>query len=174
MNISRLTAPITGEELRQLTALMQEAVSLGASLGYTDATKQVEAMSRYWQRQSRALTQGDVQFFCARIDQKIVGIIGLEPCGKYNGSHRGEVFKLIVGQAWRRQGIAKKLMQTAVDSATQAGLKLLVLDTRTDDFTVTLYQSLGWVVAGEIPRYALSTSGEYQATTLMFLLLPRQ
>ncbi|MBT0724461.1 GNAT family N-acetyltransferase [Rosenbergiella sp. S61] len=173
MIISRMTSPIASEDLRQLTALMQEAVSLGASIGYTDATQQVDAMHHYWQQQSHAITEGNVQFFCARVNDQIVGVIGLERCGKYNGTHRGEIFKLMVSQAWRRQGIAKKLMQTAIDSAIQLGLKLLVLDTRSEDFTVKLYRSLGWIVVGEIPHYAQSTSGEYQATTVMFLHLSR-
>ncbi|WP_241624846.1 GNAT family N-acetyltransferase [Rosenbergiella epipactidis] len=171
MIITRITSPINDDDLQQLTALMQEAVSLDASIGYTDAIEQVDAMYRFWQRQSESIAHDEVYFYCARIDQHIVGVIGLEPCAKYNGTHRGEIFKLIVSQAWRRQGIAKRLMQTAVDSATQLGLRLLVLDTRTEDFTVAFYQSLGWRVAGEIPCYAQSTLGEYQATTVMFRTL---
>ena len=173
MIISRMTSPLTESDLNQLTALMQEAVSLGASIGYTDAIEQVDSMHRYWQCQSDAIAQDEVLFYCARIEQTLVGVIGLEPCVKPNGTHRGEIFKLLVGQAWRRQGIAKQLMYTAVDSAIQMGLKLLVLDTRTEDFTVAFYQALGWIVAGEIPYYAQSTSGEYQATTLMFRDLSR-
>ncbi|WKX27540.1 GNAT family N-acetyltransferase [Tatumella ptyseos] len=171
MNISRMTSPVTDEDLMQLTALMQEAVSLGASIGYTDAVGQIEAMTHYWQQQNQAMAQGTVQFYCARHEEQLIGIIGLELCAKHNGKHRGEIFKLIVGEAWRRRGIAKKLMQAAVDGATQLGLTLLVLDTRTEDFTVAFYQSLGWSIAGEIPYYAQSTSGEYQATTVMFRTL---
>ena len=174
MIISRMTSPLSESDLSQLTALMQEAVSLGASIGYTDAAEQVDSMHRYWQCQSDAIAQNEVLFCCARIEKTIVGVIGLEPCVKPNGTHRCEIFKLIVGQAWRRQGIAKQLMHTAVDSAIQMGLKLLVLDTRTEDFTVAFYRSLGWIVAGEIPYYAQSTSGEYQGTTVMFRYLAHE
>lgn len=169
MNIERVVAPLTLEEVTQLTALLCEAVSLGASIGYTDATQQAEAIQAYWQQQSRAIEAANLHFFCARVGQQIVGVVGLECCTKPNGRHRGEIVKLIVGHQWRRQGIARKLMVAAVEFAAHLGLKLLVLDTRSDDITVAFYQTLGWTVAGEIPDFAQSTAGDYQATTVMYL-----
>jgi Acetyltransferases len=128
-------------------------------------------MQKYWEKQSEIMAEGKVHIFCAQANNKIIGVVGLEACTKPNGDHRGEIFKLIVSAQWRRRGVARQLMTVATEFAAQLGLKLLVLDTRSDDITVDFYQSLGWIKAGVIPHYAQSTLGEYQATTLMYLPL---
>ncbi len=174
MIISQIKAPLAAETLEQLTAILHEAVSLGASIGFTDAAQQLKEMYHYWQQIDHGLTAGHIQLYCAFVDNHIVGVVGLEVCQKLNGRHRGEVFKLIVSASWRGQGIARKLMQSVTHEAEKQGLKLLLLDTRSNDITVPFYQSLGWRQVGEIPNYALSTEGELQATTLMALYLSSQ
>lgn len=108
------------------------------------------------------------QLLVAREQDRIVGTIivalGMMP----NGRHRAEISKLLVHPDARRKGIARQLMLQAEQIAIKANRTLLVLDTRSGDIAETLYQSLGWQVAGMIPDYALSTTGVLDATTIMY------
>jgi hypothetical protein len=53
--------------------------------------------------------------------------------------------------------------------ARSEGRTLLTLDTVTGSHAEALYRSLGYVVAGVIPRYArASLSADLEATTIMY------
>ena len=71
----------------------------------------------------------------------------------------------------RRQGVGRALMLAAEAEARRLGRSTLVLDTRHGDPSEILYRSLGWELAGEIPRYARSADGTLHATAFYFKLL---
>ena len=71
----------------------------------------------------------------------------------------------------RGQGIAAALMIRAETEAKGLGKSLIVLDTQTGSDAERLYVRLGYERAGVIPRYALSSAGELEATSLFFKLL---
>jgi ribosomal protein S18 acetylase RimI-like enzyme len=85
-----------------------------------------------------------------------------------NQPHRGEVAKLLVHRAARRQGIAERLMERAEAEARAEGKTLLVLDTVTGDPAERLYARLGWTRVGVIPDYALYPDGRPCATTVFW------
>ncbi|TWM66746.1 Acetyltransferase [Bacillus paralicheniformis] len=70
--------------------------------------------------------------------------------------------------AFRRQGVAKSLMQKAIDRAKQEGRSLLVLDTREKDPSNLFYASLGFAEAGRIPAYAESADGGFDASVFYY------
>ena len=70
--------------------------------------------------------------------------------------------------AFRRQGVAKSLMQKAIDRAKQEGRSLLVLDTREKDPSNLFYASLGFAEAGRIPEYAESADGRLDASAFYY------
>jgi hypothetical protein len=59
-------------------------------------------------------------------------------------------------------------MHAAETTARQSGKMLLVLDTVTDGDAARLYQRLGWVRVGDIPRYAFLPSGGLCSTTVFY------
>jgi ribosomal protein S18 acetylase RimI-like enzyme len=65
----------------------------------------------------------------------------------------------MVHPSYRRNGIAKLLMQAIEEAAKSDGRSLLVLDTRSGDPSNNLYKSLDYIEAGRIPHYARSSSG---------------
>ena len=73
-------------------------------------------------------------------------------------------------RAARQQGIGAALMQAAEQGAYQAGKRLLVLDTATDE-AERLYERLDWVKAGIIPQYALMPDHSFCDTSYYCKLL---
>ena len=99
---------------------------------------------------------------------RIVGTVQVDLGLPPNQQHRGEVAKLLVHPAARRQGIARSLMLELERIARAAGRTLLTLDTASEH-AESLYRSLGYQVAGTIPRYARgSLTAELEATTFMY------
>jgi GNAT superfamily N-acetyltransferase len=82
------------------------------------------------------------------------------------------VKKLLVHPDVRRRGIARALMAAVDEEARTAGRRLLTLDTVTGGAAEPLYLSMGYVVSGVIPQYALNfNSSVVEATTVMYKTL---
>jgi ribosomal protein S18 acetylase RimI-like enzyme len=64
----------------------------------------------------------------------------------------------------RGRGVAKALMRAAERIAVERARTLLVLDTAADGGASTLYEGLGFTLAGVIPDYALKPHGGLTAT----------
>ena len=78
---------------------------------------------------------------------------------------------MLVHRRARRHGVGEALMRAAESTARQHGRTTLVLDTASDDAR-RLYERLGWIKVGDIPRYALLPDGTPCATTYYFRELP--
>ena len=104
----------------------------------------------------------------ANLSGKLVGTVQVSVCNKANGLHRAEIEKLMVHCQARGQGVAKRLMQEAEALASTLCRSLLVLDTKKGDIAEGMYSKLGYVKVGEIPGFALSSSGELDATVLFY------
>ena len=163
---------LSENKIEQLTKLLYRCVLGGASVGYTDAETQVDDIRNYWLSVNHSLSKNSFKLVTVEIDNKIVGVVGLDLCTKPNGLHRAEICKLLVLPNYRGKGLAKKLMSEVEQLAWRLGLTLLTLDTNTKGITVSLYRSLGWQVSGEIPGFAQAVDGKFEATTIMFKLKP--
>lgn len=163
---------ISENKIDELVNVLYKCVLGGASVGYTDAEAQINEMRNYWIDVNHSLSTNSFKLISAELDNQIVGVVGLELCAKPNGKHRGEICKLLVLPEYRRKGLARKLMQEAEQVAWNLGLRLLTLDTNTKGITVSLYNSLGWQISGEIPDFAQSVGGILESTTIMFKRKP--
>jgi len=155
--------------LPELGALLQDCVHDGASIGFIlpfDAT----ASQAFWtDNVLPAVTRGVRLLLVAEVEGKVAGAVQLDWDTNPNQAHRAEVRKLLVAPAFRRRGIARLLMQALEVRARQLPRSLLTLDTRSSDHAQALYLSLGYVVAGSIPAYALAPAGDrLDATTIMY------
>jgi ribosomal protein S18 acetylase RimI-like enzyme len=111
----------------------------------------------------------------ARRDARIVGTVQLDLATPPNQQHRAEVLKLLVHPVARRAGVARRLMMALEAIAQSEGRTLLTLDTWTGGIAEGLYRSMGYEVAGVIPRYARgSITPALEPATIMYKeLTPR-
>ncbi|OAB44428.1 GNAT family N-acetyltransferase [Paenibacillus glacialis] len=145
--------------MEELSELLMQVVEDGASIGFLPPLNRLEA-EHYW---GNVLDPG-VILLVAKINNIIVGTVQLQLCTKRNGSHRAEIAKLMTHPNYRRNGIGRALMRTVDERAKKEGRSLLVLDTREGDPSNLLYTSVGYIQAGRIPNYAMSATGELDAT----------
>ncbi|MEZ5351118.1 MAG: GNAT family N-acetyltransferase [Bryobacteraceae bacterium] len=159
----------TGEDLQMLAELLHAAVHVGASVSFV-LPFPVEQAYDYWRnRVAPSVRAGDRRLLVARQEGAIAGTVQLILDMPPNQPHRAEVAKLLVHPRARRQGIARALMGAVEDVARAEGRTLLTLDTRTGDAAEPLYLSMGYVLAGVIPRYARGPSGSGpEATSILY------
>lgn len=115
----------TAEYANQLAELLIRVVDDGASVGFLPPLEKRLAEA-YW----KTAVAPDSVLWIAKQNGRIAGSVQLHLCTKQNGRHRAEICKLMTDPAFRRQGVAKSLMQKAIDRAKQEGRSLLVLDTK--------------------------------------------
>lgn len=170
MHIHRLTSQTILPELPKLASLLQNAVTNGASVGFLLPLSEEDALV-YWQDVAKAIESSSRILLIAKVDDELAGTAQLDLATRANGSHRAEVAKLMVRTSFRRQGVARLLMNDIEAEARSAGRTTLVLDTREGDPSEALYAKLGYVCAGVIPEYARSTDGKLHSTVFMYKLL---
>lgn len=170
MEIDVLTPEQASAAMDELTALLIDAVESGASVGFLPPLSRVESRA-YWQTVIPSLQDKSRLLLAARVDDVVAGVVQLGLEGRANGSHRAEVMKLLVHTAYRKRGIGRALMNTLEDHARRMGRTTLVLDTRAGDPSQRLYESLGYTLAGVIPRYTHSADGSLHATAFLYKIL---
>lgn len=152
---------------QELCELIQVTVNNGASIGFLLPMQKEEAED-FWEshkpNESRILLG-------AFINQRLIGVVYIELVEKPNGSHRGEICKLMVHPDARRLGVAKTLMKEIEKKALEQNRSLLVLDTRDGDHANELYKSLGFVFAGAIPHFARNEKGILETTNLYYKMI---
>lgn len=158
--------------LSDLSALLTDCVESGGSVGFIAPLSEHEA-NNYWRSIQPSLTEGSRYLLIAREQGQITGAIQLALCQKKNGLHRADVEKLMVHTAFRRQGIARQLLNALESLAAKQRRTLLVLDTRTGDSASLLYRSEGYQQVGTIPEYVTNAAGEMESTTYFYKLLNR-
>jgi acetyltransferase len=170
ISIEQVTPQAVNEMIPSLAALLQNAVTNGASIGFLLPLSDQEA-EVYWQEVAEAIQGPNRILLIAMEGKKIAGTVQLDLAGRANGSHRAEIIKLMVHTSFRQQGIAQALMNAIEQEAKLAGRTTLVLDTREGDVSEKLYTKLGYQRAGTIPEYARSTDGTLHTTLFMYKLL---
>lgn len=170
ITIERITPASIHKIIPSLTALLQNAVEHGASIGFLLPISDQETLD-YWNEVAKAIEDPHRILLIARADNEVAGTVQLDLASRANGSHRAEIIKLMVHTSFRQQGIAQMLMNSIEQEAARAGRTTLVLDTREGDVSEKLYTKLGYQRAGTIPQYARSTNGELHTTVFMFKLL---
>ena len=142
-------------------------VNAGASIGWIAPLSEHDA-NTYWHDVKAQIASQTKILLVAMIDGTVVGAVQLGLESRVNGDHRAEVQKLMVHPNYRRQGIARNLMQQLNTTARNANLSLLVLDVRKNDPAETLYQKMGFTHVGDIPNYARSSNMQLDATAFYY------
>jgi acetyltransferase len=153
-----------------LIALLQDTVDGGASVGFLPPLAPSEAKA-YWRLVGDAVGAGTRVLLVARVGTDVLGTGQLDLATRPNARHRAEVMKLMVHRTARRRGIGRALMQALEVEACRLGRTTLVLDTRAGDPSEQLYRSVGWQLAGVIPRYARSVDGRLDPSAFYYRLL---
>ncbi|MBO2945610.1 GNAT family N-acetyltransferase [Paenibacillus sp. F411] len=164
VEVKELSAPL----LQSLSELLAAVVEDGASVGFMPPLSLASAES-YW----RKVPGEDVLLWVAMDQEVVCGTVQLHLSMKENGLHRAEVAKLMVHPDHRQKGIGRALMKAAEAGAVREGRSLLVLDTRQGDPSNLLYRSEGYIEAGTIPRFALSSHGSLDATVFYYKEISR-
>lgn len=167
------TPPLTQQEVSELSALLRECVEAGASIGFVLPLPGSEIAS-YWSKISAELISGDRLLVIAQEPGscRIVGAAQLVCETRPNGRHRAEVQKVMVLPAYRRRGIAARLMADLEAAARSRARTLLVLDTSEGAGGAgEFYRALGYDYAGGIPGYALDPDGKPSANAIFYKTL---
>ena len=150
-----------------LCLLLTDCVESGSSVGFLTPVNP-QHIRQYWQGIAKDITAQKRQLFVIFEGQKAIASVQLALCSKPNGTHRGEVEKLMVHTEARGQGLSKLPMTHLEQQARALGLQLLVLDTRLGDIASTLYRKMGFQEAGEIPDFTQNANGDLEATVLFY------
>ena len=150
-----------------LVRILIEAVQAGASLGFMQNLGAEIALA-FWQGAFEKIESGEVVIFAAFSGKVLIATTTLRLTTPSNQPHRGEICKVIVAPSHQGLGVGKALMKAAEIAAVEAGKNLLTLDTESESGAEFFYLSLGWLKVGEIPRYALSPSGDLHPTSIFY------
>lgn len=166
MTIAPLTT-VSEDHLNQLATLLHACVHSGASVSFVLPFSHDDA-KHWWQ--TKVIPNLNTRILLAATqDNQILGAVQLLLDTPPNQPHRADVAKLLVHPDQRRQGIAKSLMLALEQHAKQHNRTLLTLDTVTGSPAQSLYQDLGYQIAGIIPGYALNyTSTSFEPTTILY------
>ncbi|KAK0555307.1 N-alpha-acetyltransferase 30 [Tilletia horrida] len=76
---------------------------------------------------------------------------------------RGYIAMLSIHPAWRNRGIARKLVQAAVDQMAKAGAEEVVLETEVDNLgALALYEALGFMREKRLYRFYLNAKDSFR------------
>lgn len=157
------------EEITMLAEVLRAVVHGGAGVSFF-VPFSIEDARMFWTGQVLApMREGTRRVLVARRDERIVGTVQLDLAMPPNQRHRAAVAKLLVHPDARRLGIARALMIAVEALARSEERTLLTLDTVSGSPAEFLYRSLGYTVAGVIPRYARGALAPVlEDTTIMY------
>ena len=169
--IRTLSAGETEALIAPLSVLLSDCVADGANVNFILPFPPEKARD-FWVDLLPALERGHRRLYVAEVAGEIAGTVQLDIVQTPNGAHRCEVAKLMVHPNFRGRGIARALMARHEEDARALGKTLIVLDTKTGSEAETLYASLGFSVAGQIPNFAREPDHDVLiSTTYMFKVL---
>jgi ribosomal protein S18 acetylase RimI-like enzyme len=150
---------------RALVDLLVETVAGGASVTFMHPL--AEGVARdFWDSSFAAAARGERIVFGAFDGDGLVGTVTLILQCPPNQPHRAEIAKLMTRASHRGRGIGRALMREAERTAAARGKTLLVLDTAADGGAATLYEALGYNLAGVIPDFSFKPHGGLSATRI--------
>ena len=170
MNIRLITPEDFNTVRAQLTGLLLDTVSHGASVGFLATIDDAEA-DDYWDGVRAALADGMRLLLVAGTETGVKGTVQLDLCQRKNGVNRAEVQKLIVHSTARRMGIARSLMLAVEQEALARQRGVLFLDTEAGAPAEVLYRGLGYSFIGGIPEYACTPGGRWTSNAIYYKTL---
>ena len=148
-----------------LSEILVEVVAHGGSVSFMHPLAP-EAARAFWDGALAAAGRGERVVLGAWDGEVLAGTATLLLDCPPNQPHRAEIAKLMTRVSHRGRGVAAALMRKAEALAVQRGRTLLVLDTATEGGASSLYEGLGYVLAGTIPDYAFKPHGGLTGTMI--------
>jgi GNAT superfamily N-acetyltransferase len=165
----RSEAASVERDLDMLSEVLHAVVHVGAGVSFVVPFSLNEARAFWIEKVLPGVGARTRRVVVARENGQIVGTVQADFATPPNQQHRAEVVKLLVHPSARRRGIARALMIRLEEIAQSEGRTLLTLDTWTGGHAESLYRSLGYSVAGIIPRFARgSLTPALEPTTIMY------
>lgn len=165
-SLRRLHA-LDDRKVEELADVLIDCVEGGASVGFMIPFTRERALD-FWRRIARGVAAGERALLVAEDERGVCGTVQLILAQPENQPHRADLVKMLVHRRCRRQGLGATLMRAAESMARESGKSLLVLDAVTDGDAARLYERLGWVRVGPVPRFALMPTGEFCSTTYYY------
>jgi SAM-dependent methyltransferase len=158
---------VSDVEIEGLVGVLMDCVEGGASVSFMQPFTR-ERAEAFWRRVARDVEAGERVLLVAEDDQGICGTVQLALALPENQPHRADLAKMLVHRRARRRGLGAALMRAAERAALEREKTLLVLDAVTGGDAARLYERLGWVRVGDVPRFALYPEGGYCSTTYYY------
>lgn len=155
----------TAETQDMLAELLVATVATGGSVSFMHPLAP-QAARTFWEKSLAAAARGERAVLGAWDGKNLVGTVTLLLDCPPNQPHRAEIAKLMTSVDCRGRGVGTRLMRAAESLAVEKGRTLLVLDTATEEGASSLYERLGFTLAGEIPDYALKPHGGLTGTLI--------
>jgi len=166
-----LDAAAAASAERRLAEILVACVDGGASVSFLPPLDPVKARA-FWQRAARAVASGQRILLAGWRQGVLAGTGMVDLAMPENQPHRGEIQKLMVDPAFRRQGLARDILRAGEVAAARAGRSLLVLDTKLGDSAEALYRAEGWQEYGRLAGYALDAARQACGTVFFAKTLP--
>ena len=154
-------------QIDALAGVLIDCVEGDASVSFMHPLTPERAIA-FWRRVANDVTAGLRAVLVAEDAEGLCGTVQLIFDLPENQPHRADLAKMLVHRRVRRQGLGAALMRAAENTARECGKTLLVLDAVTGGDAARLYERLGWVRVGDIPRYALMPRGGFCSTTYYY------
>jgi ribosomal protein S18 acetylase RimI-like enzyme len=172
IEISRLDRDSLVHHLLPLAEVLHACVHHGANVGFILPFDLDQARTFWLQKIAPGLVANTRIVLVAKLGDQVAGTVQLNLDTPPNQPHRADVSKLLVHPNHRMLGVGRALMQQIEFYGTNAGRRLLTLDTATG-IAEMLYLSLGYERVGHIPGYAREPNEDrFVGTTIMFKVLP--
>lgn len=148
-----------------LSDLLVATVAAGGSVSFMHPLDPAAAAA-FWTRSLASAGRGERIVFGAFDGDDLVATLTLHLDCPPNQPHRAELAKMMTRPSHRGRGLASALIRAAEAEAAARGRWLIVLDTASDEGASGFYERHGYVLAGEIPDYALKPHGGLTGTLL--------
>jgi GNAT superfamily N-acetyltransferase len=79
----------------------------------------------------------------------IVALVGSKIIGLIEVHSNNHIALLFVDKEWHRQGVAKKLLELAIDRGKENNSDLEAIEVHSSPFAVPVYEKLGFIQSGE-------------------------
>jgi GNAT superfamily N-acetyltransferase len=165
--IHSLDAAEAEARLGELADILIDAVAHGASVNFIAGLTAADARA-FWRRQIPEIAGGARQLIVGDDGERLVGTVVLTFAHQPNAPHRAEISKMLVLFSARRQGLGRRLLTAAEETARAAGRTLLLLDTESGSAGEHLYRRCGWTAFGVVPDHAFRTDGRLAPTTFFY------
>ena len=165
--IRTLDAAEAQARLGELADILVDAVAHGASVNFMAGFAREGALF-FWRNQLPGLAADEKRLFVGDDGRRLVATALLMFAQQPNQPHRAEIGKMLVLAAARRQGLGRRLLAAAEQTAREQGRTLLMLDTESGSAGDLLYRSCGWTEFGRVPGHAFKPDGRLAETTFFY------